>query len=417
MDNKYKLTNFINIRFPLEGMALELWTFIITHNWLWVLLFYVILAIVIFLNRKKFQLEAKFILMYKTKWGISFINKFADKNKEFVKLVGYSAIGIGFVGMIAIIGFFIKGLYELIFVPSAAPTMSLVIPGVQIPGSPIFVPFWYGIIALFCVVLFHEFGHGIIARAHGIKIQSTGIVFFGPIIGAFVEPDEKQLTKQSSHVQHSVFAAGPFFNVILAAAVLGILFLICNPLLSTMVNPTGVTFTNIQKGFPAEVYGLEKDVTYTAVNGVPIADSNALVNELSCVRPDQAVTFVSSGKNVTVITTANPSDHTKGYLGVTGITTNYVLKSEVWWYKGIYYFLFVLTNLFEWIFMLSLGIGLANLLPLGPVDGGRMLHIGLSDIQGKEKGTKTWIRVSIITLVVLLILVLVPIIKSVLFKM
>ncbi|MFA5797062.1 MAG: site-2 protease family protein [Candidatus Woesearchaeota archaeon] len=398
-------------------MVSALWTFIIAHEWIWVLLFYVILAIVIFLNRKKFQVEAKFILMYKTKWGIKFINKFADKNKEFVKLVGYSAIGIGFLGMIAIVGFFIKGLYELIFVPSALPTMSLVIPGVQIPGSPIFVPFWYGIIALFCVVVFHEFGHGIIARAHGIKIQSTGIVFFGPIIGAFVEPDEKQLTKQSSHVQHSVFAAGPFFNALLAAAVLLVLLLIFNPLLSTMVDPTGVTFTSLQKGYPAETYGLEKGVTYTQVNGVPIKDSTTLVSELSCVKPNQTVTFVNSEKNVTMITTASPDDKTKGYIGVTGIKTNYVLKSEAWWYKGVYYLLFILTNLLEWIFMLSLGIGLANLLPLGPVDGGRMLHIGLTDIQGKEKGYKTWVRVSIITLVVLLILVLVPIIKSVLFKM
>jgi len=62
--------------------------------------------------------------------------------------------------MFLICGLLIKGLYELIFVPTAPPTLSLVIPGVQIPGSPIFVPFWYGIIALFTVILVHEFGHG-----------------------------------------------------------------------------------------------------------------------------------------------------------------------------------------------------------------------------------------------------------------
>ena len=61
----------------------------------------------------------------------------------------------------------------MIFVPSAPPTMSLVIPGIQIPGSPVFIPFWYGILALFCVVVIHEFGHGIVARANGIKIQQT----------------------------------------------------------------------------------------------------------------------------------------------------------------------------------------------------------------------------------------------------
>ncbi len=398
-------------------MTSAITTFIVTHNWIWVLLFYVILAVIIFINRKKFTVESKFILMYRAKWGINFINKFADKNKEFLKIIGYSAIGIGFVGMITIVGFFVKGLYDLIFVPSAPAVMSLVIPGVQIPGSPVFVPFWYGIIALFIVVVFHEFGHGIIARAHGMKIQSTGIVFFGPIIGAFVEPDEKQLTKQSSHIQQSVFAAGPFFNVILSAAVLLVLLLILNPLQSMMITPSGVTFSGIQKGYPAEQYGIQKDVAYTQVNGVNITDQNALITELSCVKPNQTVVFTSNESNVTVITAASPTDKTKGYLGVTGISTKYVVKSDVWWYQGLYNILFIIINLFEWVFMLSLGIGLANLLPLGPVDGGHMLRIGLWDVKGKEKGTKWWIRISIITLVILIILVFVPIIKNLLFKM
>ena len=113
-------------------------------SWKFVLLFYIILAIIVYINRKKFQVESGFILLYRTDFGIKFIDRFAEKHKEFWKIAGYTAIGVGFLGMIAICTLLVKGLYDLIFVPAAPPTLSLVIPGVQIPSSPIFIPFWYG---------------------------------------------------------------------------------------------------------------------------------------------------------------------------------------------------------------------------------------------------------------------------------
>lgn len=380
----------------------------------WILLFYLAIAVMIYINRKKWQVESKFILIYRTKWGIKLIDKVADKNKEFIKVLGYSAIGVGFVGMITIVGFFIKGLYDLIFVPGAPPTMSLVIPGVQIPGSPIFVPFWYGIIALFIVIVFHEFGHGIVARAHGIPVKNTGLVFFGPLPGAFVEPDEKKILKSPSPVQVSMFASGPFFNAILAAIVALLLFGIINPLTSSMVNPAGVQFTTIQEGQPASIAGLQAGSTYTYINGQEMRDSAVLIDTLSCSKPGDNITLRSTDSTVMITLGENPGGGNNGYLGVTGIKTDYKLKNDS--LKIPYGALFILSNLLEWVFLLSLGIGLANLLPLGPVDGGRMLNTTLIDMKGKEKGTKLWAQISWVTLVVLVILVLVPIIKSVLFK-
>jgi membrane-associated protease RseP (regulator of RpoE activity) len=385
-------------------------------SWKFVLLFYIIVAIVIYIYRKKFQVENGFILLYRTDFGIKFINKFAEKHKQFLKIVGYTAIGIGFIGMIAICGLLIKGLYELIFVPAAAPTLSLVIPGVQIPGSPIFVPFWYGVIALFIVVVVHEFGHGIIARSHGLKIKNTGFGFFGPLPLAFVEPDEKQVVKKDSVVQQSIFAAGPFFNVLLFCFVLVLTLFVLNPVITSMVNPQGVAFGTIQEGFPAEQYGLEKDVIYTNINGLQINDSTQLTSALSCVKPGDSVTISNENKSVTLVTVANPKDATKGYVGISGISTNYVLKNQVWWYKGIYYILYMFTTLLEWVATLSLGIGLANLLPLGPVDGGRMLHKASIDINGKDKGIKIWATISIITVITMIILIFIPIIKHLIFK-
>ena len=391
-------------------------SYLLGHQWVLILAFYLIIALIVYLNRKKFQVENGFIFLYRTEFGIRFINKIADKYKEFVKIVGYSAIGIGFAGMIAICVLLLRGIYELIFVPSAPATLSLVIPGVQIPGSPIFIPFWYGIIALFIVVVIHEFGHGIVARANGVKIKNTGIVFFGPLIGAFVEPDEKHVVKKDSVVQQSIFAAGPFFNAMLAILVLLLLTFVLNPLVSLMVTPNGVMFNNVQAGYPAATANVTAGAIYTKLNGVDVKDADTLVSDLSCVKPNETITIGNENKTLTIITASNPNDNTKGYLGVSGINTNYELKSHVWWYSGIYYVLYFLINLLEWVFTLSIGIGLANLLPLGPVDGGRMLNKAAIDVKGKSKGIKLWITISIITLVVMLVLLFIPIIKSLLFK-
>jgi len=385
-------------------------------SWKFVVVFYVILGIIIYIHRKKFAVENGFILLYRTDFGIKFINRIADKYREFIKVLGYSAIGIGFAGMLAISVLLLKGVYDLIFVPSAPPTLSLVIPGVQIPGSPIFIPFWYGVIALFIVVVVHEFGHGIIARSHGLKIKNTGFGFMGPLPLAFVEPDEKEVIKKDAVVQHSIFAAGPFFNVLLVAVVLVLSLLIISPIISLMVIPNGVTFDTIQDKYPAAQYGVEKGVTYTQVNGVSVKDSDHFVTALSCVKPNDTVVLANSNKTVTVIAGVSPTDSSKGYLGVSGIKTDYKLKNEIWWYKGTYYILYMFSTLLEWVATLSLGIGLANLLPLGPVDGGRMIGKATIDINGKKKGMKIWATITVITIVVMLVLILVPIIKSVFFK-
>jgi membrane-associated protease RseP (regulator of RpoE activity) len=385
-------------------------------SWKFVLLFYIVVALVIYKYRKKFQLESGFILLYRTNFGIKFIERVTQKHKEFLKIVGHTAIGVGFVGMITICVMLIKGLYNLVFIPSAPATLSLVVPGVKIPGSPIFIPFWYGIIALFIVVVVHEFGHGIIARANGLKIKNTGFGFMGPLPLAFVEPDEKEIVKKDSIVQQSIFAAGPFFNVILVTLVLFVLFMFVNPLISTMETPNGVTFNSIQQGYPAAQYGVQADILYNTVNGEYVTDKDVFVSKFSCLEPNQSVVLGNDDKNITIILASNPTDSNKGYMGVMGVTTNYELKKESVLFKIIYALMNALRTLLEWVATLSLGIGLANLLPLGPVDGGRMLHRASIDINGKTKGVKIWTIITLVTIVTMIILIFVPIIKSLLFK-
>jgi len=66
------------------------------------------------------------------------------------------------------------------------------------------------------------------------------------------------------------------------------------------------------------------------------------------------------------------------------------------------------------LFLLSLGIGLFNLLPLPIVDGGRMLQVSLHKLKGKEKGEKRYRQITIFFLFVLVLNLVYPWIRGLL---
>ncbi|HYD02920.1 MAG TPA: site-2 protease family protein [Alphaproteobacteria bacterium] len=378
-----------------------------------IILFYLVAGILIYIYRKKFDVESGIAFLYRTNFGIKFMDRLANKNKEFWKIIGYIAIGVGFLGMALIFGYFIKGIYDLFFIANAPPAVGLVIPGVNIPGSPS-IPFGYGMLALFLVILVHEFGHGVIAKAHGLKIKNTGFGFFGPLPLAFVEPDEKQVVKKDAVTQYSIFAAGPFFNALLAIFAI-ILIAIASPLAATISHSDGVYFNKIEKNSPAREYGIEKKVVYTEIDGVKFNSALEFAGILQNHTVNDTVVLTDkNGKDTSVVLGQNEKTGST-YLGVSGINEKRIPNSDNIFYKSGFYILYFLTNLFQWVFTLSLGIGLANLLPLGPVDGGRMFHRAAVDIRGKEKGIKLWGTVTIITLVILLTLLFGSIIKATLF--
>ena len=55
------------------------------------------------------------------------------------------------------------------------------------------------------------------------------------------------------------------------------------------------------------------------------------------------------------------------------------------------------------MYILNLGIGLFNLVPLGPVDGGRMVHDVLSKYLRKDLAIMVWKFISFIFLLIILI--------------
>jgi membrane-associated protease RseP (regulator of RpoE activity) len=372
--------------------------------------FYAALVLLIIIFRKKFEFQAKFIALLKTKLGLSWMDKIAKKYPKLVRALGYVGIWVGYIGMGVITYFIFYGLYILVTKPAAPATFAPVIPGVKIPGSPVFVPFWHGIIAIFIVAAIHEFCHGVVARAHNIPVKSSGIVFFGPLIGAFVEPDDKVLNKKKPVVQNSMFAAGPFSNIILAVIIFALLSWVFAPATDALVEKQGFYFGEVREGFPAYTAGLKNGTVYTFINNQTINDSAGFIAALEGLKPNDTIIVGNENVTVTIIASASPDDPSKGYIGVWGIYTKYTLKNpdNMIGYAVLDWF----TELFVWIFVLTLGIGLANLLPLGALDGGRMFKIALLRKFDKKK-TEAIFKAFSLVFIVFLILLLVPIFKAV----
>jgi len=277
------------------------------------------------------------------------------------------------------------------------------------------LPFWYWILAIFIIALVHEFAHGIVARAHDIKIKNTGLVFLGPIIGAFVEPDEKKLRRQDDIKQYSVLAAGSWANILLALVALLLLNFAFAPLQETMVEPTGFTFEDyFGESLPVEQANIAPNTLITGINGETTADFLKFNDHLTCLSPGDKITLNTPEKDYPIILAQNPNAPEKPFLGIKDITNEFKTKEKYTkgFWKAVYYSTTWMLGFLKWLFILSLGIGLFNLLPLPIVDGGRMLQVFLYKLRGKQKGEKYYRKITMFFLVVLLLNLFYPLLRG-----
>jgi membrane-associated protease RseP (regulator of RpoE activity) len=137
--------------------------------------------------------------------------------------------------------------------------------------------------------------------------------------------------------------------------------------------------------------------------------------------------------------TSPPNDANQGFLGV-GVDTVYKptdstaasvidpVKKAYFWVMGDFRgyvnspWIWPAVNVFSpgfsgqagllgWIFIVTTGIAGANLLPIGPLDGGRMLYKSLKGIFQESTAARISSVVTWTLLVVVLILVFVPMVR------
>jgi len=158
-------------------------------------------------------------------------------------------------------------LWEATIVPQIknppSPELILGIPGI----NPV-IPLGYGILALVVAIVVHEFAHGILTRVGDVKVQSIGLVFMVIPIGAFVEPDEKELLATTRSRRSKVFAVGPATNIILAMVVLA---LFSGVMMSSVESShEGALTLGVVDGSPAMQAGLTPSCVIVSVNGVTV---------------------------------------------------------------------------------------------------------------------------------------------------
>lgn len=367
------------------------------YDLLFVIIFYFILYLLFVIYRKKFEVQGKFFILYKTKLGLKLMDKLS-RHKKLLDFLGFLSVVTGFVGMAFIFYILIKGTYSLLFISNAVPVLSPVLPGIKVAAGLPVLSFWHWIIAILLIATIHEFCHGIYARRYGIKIKSSGFAFLGPLLAAFVEPDEKQLQKSKNKVQLQVLSAGPFSNILFAGLIILITSLILNPISGAIIQEKGVTIVSIDKTMPINKSFLTEGMNIEKVDDVVIKNREQFINILDKYKPGDKIFIFSNSTYYEVELGTDSVGSEKAKLGVFVAPVSVGLKDEI---KDKYFDFYPIyswiVELMFWLFAISLGVGLFNLLPLGPVDGGRMFYVAMLGIFKNESLAKkiylfaTWV--------------------------
>jgi membrane-associated protease RseP (regulator of RpoE activity) len=375
--------------------ALELYAIAFVVIWVFALLFK---------DKLKIDVEGP-VLMRRTTRLRGFIDSIAQKSPRFWRWSMNIGVPVA-VFLVALI--FVLLAYSLVMViqnmfivhGASASTAGVypVIPGVSIPGSPINVPLGYGLVALAIVIVFHEFAHGILARAEGIKIKSIGLLMLAVIPGAFVEPDEEEVNKSGRFTKLRIYAAGSISNIVVAIIALLISYLLIFSFINPSFHSQGVEIQTVMPHTPSAGV-LQTGMIITNINGNEITNSTSFSDVMSKTKPGDLITVTTNQGTYKIKSTANPNNSSHGYLGVSAsnhLTVNQDISSK---YGNILpWLLFGLYQLLFWISLLNLGIGTANLIPLKPFDGGLILEEILNYLTPKDTAKQIANTVSVISL-------------------
>ena len=252
------------------------------------------------------------VLMVRTKKGKSALEK-VSKPRKFWRIYGEVSLWVCWGAMLIVAVGIILAIVSAILMGNQAearPVSELV----AIPGLSPIIPLGWGIIAfVFCLVI-HEYGHGIQARAHGMRVRNFGLLMAGPLpLGAFAEPEYTEIANSPRRERQRMFAAGPATNIFAAFILMIILGQVAGQF--DPANP-GVHSSQIIAESGADEAGLEAWDVITSINGSSIEDTEDFTNVMEGLSSNQTVTMevvrYSSGQRETL--NVNLTDKYEHYL-------------------------------------------------------------------------------------------------------
>ncbi|MGC8572241.1 MAG: site-2 protease family protein [Candidatus Micrarchaeia archaeon] len=245
---------------------------------------------------------------------------------------------------------------------SIIPGIAPVIPGID-------VPLFAGLIALIILLVIHEFSHGILSRIENIKLKSMGLLIFGIIpVGAFVEPDEKEISKLNSMKQTRIFAAGSAINLLASIIFFVIMLLMIYFIVPGLYSKGVFVISTISNTPAANVLKPNTQILYW--NNVKIVNMSSFAVAASNDIPGKIISVVTNNGSYS-FKAISIDNSTKGYIGVeVGNELKNNLSTQFW------YFIYSIVVL---SFIFNISIGIVNLLPLPFFDGWRIYKTNIKN--------------------------------------
>lgn len=353
-------------------------------------------ALSAFLWKDRNQIQRHYILFYRrTKKGLNLIDRIAARAPRFWKYYGAAAVVTGVISIAASFGLTAQMFFEMFRTQTMQNGPSLIAPGlsgdVSFQPGVSFIPIEYWLFAIGILSVVHEFSHGIVARTEGFNLNSVGWAIFGIFPAAFVEPEGEQMLPgeegdgdEDQELWHGgnwysrlkVLCAGSFANYLTAA----VFVLLAIGVSTGATTPETVGYMGIsfgltdggelgyaaQEGYPAYESGL-RNGTLEAINGQNITSVDDLQNFSEGLQPNQSVTLETSEGTFQFQTTQNTVSRLKEGLDQYAGFLN-------WFTTGLYT-----------VGMLNLLIGLFNMLPIKPLDGGWALEALIENYLGEDR--------------------------------
>lgn len=357
-----------------------------------------------------------FAVIWRTTKLNSVISKIALKTPRLWRVLGdisiplsYSALGYGvYLLSLNLVNAFVQPQHSYPIVP--------LIPGVTIT----WFSFFHAAVGIVVTLVFHELAHGVTAKAEGIPIKSSGLLFVLFMPGGFVEIDEETMGKVRARSRVRILSSGSAVN--LTTALIALLILAnFQAVISPWYGPSiGVIVTNVDPQSLAYGKLLPSTVLF-AINGTPILSPAALDWYLLNVKPFDTLKLTTSMGEVTVTAGINPRAPYKGYIGIMYPQPFYLPYPSSWWLG--YTFPNQVYMVIQWVFIVSLSVSIINMMPVPALDGDKILKEAVSLVISEEKslrvfGRKVSTRKFVInaaraaTICLLALNVLIPLVKA-----
>lgn len=363
-----------------------------TPREIFLIVFLAALSAFLYWDRKNVQRH--YILFYRrTEKGIDLIDRIAKKAPRFWNIYGWAGVVTGFLSIIAGSAVFLYSIGDMIKTQSAANGPSLLLPGLvesnQFQAGVSFIPVEYWVIGIGILMVVHEMSHGIVARTEGFELNSVGWIVMGILPGAFVEPKGENMLpgdksnedpdtgmwEQGNWKQRlKVLGAGSFANYVTGA----IFMLAAIGLMSTVSFQSDVQYS-ASPNFSAYDEGM-RNGTLIQINGQNIENAGDVTSLSKNLQVNDTVDIWSSEGNFTVTATEGPSDG--AHIGIR-VGQYPIIKDQYKQYEG---FLSWFISLLQTIGLLNILIGLFNMLPIKPLDGGLMFETVVSEYAEDKMG-------------------------------